>query len=244
MKIYNGIAKRTFVIILIFSVIYNFLSLFFYSKNIETINDFITFAYGYVDLWHINNIVNIVYWVLPQLILIIYLGDYIEVRLLNNAALIFTRTNMKINILLKFIRELFMKIYCFYLLQFILVLIIGGILGVKLFINTDTVFMMTRVILYNFLIILIVNSSSILYKSIYGVYLVLIIQLGMLYLSKLILNWNKYFLKYLFTTNTLLSLNRYGIGIDNHISLLYLFILILVVLIITLKVFKEKEILY
>ncbi|SKA92227.1 hypothetical protein SAMN05428976_11914 [Clostridium sp. USBA 49] len=244
MKISNRISKRTFVIVFICSIIFDFLGLFFYNKNIETINDFITFTYGYVDLWHINNIVNIVYWMLPQLILIVYLGDYIEVRLLKNATLIFTRTNNKINILLRFIRELFIQIFCFYLLQLILVLVIGGILNVKLFINIDIIFMMIRLILYNFFIILIVNSCSILFKSIYGVYLVLIIQLALLYLSNLILNWNKYFLKYLPTTNALLSLNKYGIGIENNISLLYLLILILVVIIVAINIFNKKEILY
>lgn len=63
MKISNRISKRTFVIVFICSIIFDFLGLFFYNKNIETINDFITFTYGYVDLWHINNIVNIVYWI-------------------------------------------------------------------------------------------------------------------------------------------------------------------------------------
>lgn len=244
MKIFNGITKRIFMVIFIFSIIFNFLGLFFYNRNIKTINDFITFTYGYVDLWHANNIVSIIYWILPQFILIIYLGNYTEVRLLKNATLIFTRTNKRIKIILKIFKELFIRICCFYLFQLILVIIIVGALNLKLFIDTNTVLIMIRLILYNFFIILVVNSISILFKSIYGVYLVLIMQLAMLYLSNLILSWNEYYLKYLPTTNALLSLNKFGVGIENNVSLLYLLILILVVIVITINIFSKKEILY
>lgn len=241
MNIFKRI-NREIINILLFSIVFSFLSLFFH--NTETINDFIAFTYGYVDLWHTNNIISMIRWMIPQLVLIIYLGNYIEVRLLKNATLIFTRTNKKIKILLKFVIELLVKTSCFYLLQFIVVLIIGGILNKSLVVNSETFFIIVRLILYNFFIILVVNSSSILFKSIYGVYLILIMQLAMLYISNFILSWNKYFLRYVPTTNALILLNKHGIGIENYSSIVYLLVLILVDIIISISIFNRKEVLY
>ncbi|KZN94746.1 hypothetical protein AZI98_17260 [Aeribacillus pallidus] len=234
--------KVSLIIVLLFSIIFNFLGLFFH--HINTTNDLISFTYGYVDLWHVNNVFSIIRWLLPQLILLVYLGNYIEVRLLKNATLIFTRTNKKMKILLQFILQLLFIICCFYLLQFMIVIIIGAILGLELVLNIETMFIIMRLILYSFLIILTVNSSSILFKSIYGVYLVLIIQLAMLYISNLILNWNSYFLVYIPTTNALVSLNDNGLGINNDSSIVYLLILIFIVIIISINIFNKKEVLY
>ncbi|MFR2315319.1 hypothetical protein, partial [Terrisporobacter sp.] len=87
------ITKSMYIFILC-SFVYNLLLSFMYIDS-KDINTLIINIYGNIDLLNLNYIAKIILWILPQIIIVKYLGNFFEENLLNNTSIIFTRTSKR-----------------------------------------------------------------------------------------------------------------------------------------------------
>lgn len=168
------ITKSMYIFILC-SFVYNLLLSFMYTDS-KDINALIINIYGNIDLLNLNYIAKIILWILPQIIIVKYLGNFFEENLLNNTSVIFTRTSKISYFLAKNIFNLFINLLIICLIQVICIIIISMITKVSVSINFITFLIIFRMILYYFLMLLIINGLSILCKSINIVYIVMLIK--------------------------------------------------------------------
>lgn len=240
MNINNLKLNKKIYIFILCSLIYNLLFSLMYI-NSKDINNLIINIYSNVNLLKVNHVTKIILWILPQIIIIRYLGNFFEENLLSNATVIFTRTSKRNYFLLKNIISLFINIVVFFMIQVICIIFISLIMKIPVSINFITILTISRMILYYFLLLLIINGLSVLWKSTNGVFIVMLVEVSMIYLSGMLLEHYNIMLKYLPINIGIISMNNLGIGINNLEAIIYCLLYILLFLILILFIFRKKE---
>ena len=209
------ITKSMYIFILC-SFVYNLLLSLMYTDS-KDINTLIINIYGNIDLLNLNYIAKIILWILPQIIIVKYLGNFFEENLLNNTSIIFTRTSK------------------------ICIIIISIITKIPVSINFITFLTIFRIILYYFLMLLIINGLSVLCKSINIVYIVMLIKVSMVYLSGMLLEYYNLIIKHLSINIGIISINDLGMGMFNIEAIIYCLLYIIFFSILTMFLFRKKE---
>lgn len=231
------------ILFLICSFLYNMILVYLYKSSAD-INSLIINIYSNIDLLDVTYITKIIFWLLPQLVVIMYTGNIFEDELLENSTIIFTRTNKRSSMLLKSTVNILVNIVIIFTIQIIFIIISSKIIRFDINFNFEMVLTVIRIMLYYFLISLIVNGFSILSKSIHGVYIVLIAQISMIYLANMLLNINEKIINYMPTSIGIMSTNDIGVGLNNAQALIYAMVVISIVLIVLVMIFRRKEIIY
>lgn len=227
-------------IFILCSFVYNLLLSLMYI-NSKDINDLIINIYGNIDLLNLDNITKIILWILPQIIIVRYLGNFFEDNLLDNTTVIFTRTSKRTCFLLKNIFSLFMNLLIVCIVQVICIIITSIIIKVSVSINFMTFLLIFRITLYYFLMLLIINGLTVLWRSINVVYIVMLLKISMVYLAGMLLEYYNLMIKYLPINIGIISINNLGIGINNIEAIIYCLLYIIFFLILILFLFRKKE---
>lgn len=233
------INKKIYIFILC-SLIYNLLLSLMYM-NSDNINTLIINIYSNVDLLRVENVIKIILWILPQIIVIRYFGNFFEENLLSNTTVIFTRTSKKSYFLLKNVFSLFLNIIIVCMIQVVSIIFVSIVIKVPVSINFMTFLIICRIILYYFLLLLIINGFSVLWKSINGVFIVMLLEIAMIYLSCMLLEYYQIMIKYIPVNIGIISINNFEMGLNNIESIIYCLVYIIFFLIVTLFLFREKE---
>ncbi|MCB2360025.1 hypothetical protein [Clostridium estertheticum] len=121
----------------------------------------LVYNYGYLELSSIKYLIPIILWSIPQMYLIYSLKDTIASSLYRNSVYIFTRTNKRSFWILKEFKILFFHIIFYYGVQFITVISMGYILGLKFYPINKSLFIILilfiLVCLTNYILILTIN---------------------------------------------------------------------------------------
>lgn len=232
---------KKFFLLSLFFILYNLIGFILYGNNIAEFNDLIIYFYGYVNLWDTKSIINIIFWLLPQIIIITMYGNLIEKSLLKNASVIFTRTNNRTKFILKILIFLLNKIALFYLSQMILSIVICILFKIKIIINIETAIMIIQIILYTFFSLITINILSIIFTATIGVYIEISLKLCMIYIISLLINTNSMIIKYIPTGNALLILSSVCSLINNKLAVLNLLYGIVIEIVICILIMKKKE---
>lgn len=121
-------------------------------------------GYGILYVEHIKYITPILTWIIPQVLLIYLLGNFLSECIHQNAVYIFTRSNKRKSWLLTQVSTLFVYVFSYSIVQFIVLLLIGYINNIKFPENYSQVesilLSMILVVMQNFIIILFINILS------------------------------------------------------------------------------------
>lgn len=222
------------------SFIYNLLLSFMYIGS-KDVNELIINIYSNIDLLHLDDIRKIILWIFPQLIIVRYFGNFFEENLLDNTTVIFTRTNKRSYFLLKNILSLFINFLIFFMVQVICIIIVSVINKIPVNIDLSSFLIVCRINLYYFLMLLIINGLSVLWKSINVVYIVMLLKMSMIYLSGMLLEYYNLTIKYLPINIGIIFYGSFNTGINNIEAITYCLLYILLFLIIILFLFRKKE---
>ncbi|MEG1409424.1 MAG: hypothetical protein RSD36_06230 [Terrisporobacter sp.] len=233
------INKKIYIFILC-SLIYNLLLSLMYM-NSDNINTLIINIYSNVDLLRVENVIKIILWMLPQIIMIRYFGNFFEENLLSNTTVIFTRTSKRSYFLLKNVFSLFLNIIIVCMIQVVSIIFVSIVIKVPVSINFMTFLIICRIILYYFLLLLIINGFSVLWKSINGVFIVMLVEITMVYLSGMLLEYYQIMIKYIPVNIGIISINNFGMGLNNIESIIYCLVYVIFFLIVTIFLFWKKE---
>ena len=233
------ITKSMYIFILC-SFVYNLLLSLMYTDS-KDINTLIINIYGNIDLLNLNYIAKIILWILPQIIIVKYLGNFFEENLLNNTSIIFTRTSKRSYFFAKNIFNLFINLSIICSIQVICIIIISMITKIPVSINFITFLTIFRIILYYFLMLLIIIGLSVLCKSINIVYIVMLIKVSMVYLSGMLLEYYNLIIKHLPINIGIISINDLGMGMFNIEAIIYCLLYIIFFSILTMFLFRKKE---
>ncbi|MDR2834193.1 MAG: hypothetical protein LBV67_10805 [Streptococcaceae bacterium] len=173
--------RKKYLILVIFSVLncaFGILTQGFGNDS----NESLALILGNVDLYHPNNVISMIRWLAPQLILLSFYGNILEEQLLKNATVIFTRTNKKNMTLVKVFSELLGKVILFFGMNVLIIWVFNFLFQNKIVLNSETVIAMLRLIFYSYFVILVVNSFSLFSKAVHGLYFTLVTQIGLIYL--------------------------------------------------------------
>lgn len=222
------------------SFVYNLLLSFMYIDS-KDINTLIINIYSNIDLLYLDDIRKIMLWIFPQLIIVRYFGNFFEENLLNNTTVIFTRTNNRSYFLLKNIFRLFINLLIFCIVQVICIIIVSIINKIQINIDLSSLLIVCRINLYYFLMLLIVNGLSVLWKSINVVYVVMLLKMSMMYLSGMLLEYYNLIIRYLPTNIGIIFNGNLNTCINNIEAIAYCLLYILLFLILILFLFRKKE---
>lgn len=227
--------------LIFFALCFNVMGFLFYRNDIQDVLNFIQYNYGYIDIWHINNVISILLWLLPHIVIIIYLGNFTDEYLLSNSTIIFTRTNKRSFFIIKSIIIILINIIEFYIIQFAILYILALFLNIKITFSYLIVVMLVKLILYDFIFVLLINIISLIYNSIIGAYASIISQIIMIYLLIISTQSNITIAKYLPISYVLFTLQNTNIQINISNSIIYFVIILFIEIIICVEIFKRKE---
>lgn len=186
-----------------------------YLTNLYGINSLegLFFAeYGFVDIKMIKYVTPFLKWVLPQMILMWILKEFVAGELDKSGVYIFTRTNRRGKWVIDKTYDLFKFVILFYFIMFLITYIIGTVVGYKmLYIYKGielilTIFILT--VLLNYEYILIINILSLKMDVLYSFLIALFVDIFSLLLSSFIYEYFKmkiYLLKLLPVSHGILA---------------------------------------
>src|SRR5699024_8212299 len=134
------------------------------------------FTYSSIDITSIDKLVSVIFFMLPQVLLVYMLGSSLYVNFKKNTIYVFTRTNSKVQWLLKQLGSLLGNVVLFYIVQFIIIMMISMIRGYHFFSLNDVkvmciVFLFQ--VLFGFLLVLLTNFLSFFIHITYSIVIVL-----------------------------------------------------------------------
>ena len=203
-------------------------------------------TYGYIGLKDYNLLfVTLLKWILPQLTMVLFWGNYLENNFIENAEMILTRTKNVRRYVVRFSMELFIAVMVMCAIYDMIIFIISCFsfgfpaVSARAWINMLIFF------LYLYGVVLSVNLLSIFMKAAYGVFAVMGMQIFFLEIVKLIygglLDRNLYGL--IPVSHVLFYLNENMFLIDQAYSVFYLISLIVIIIGFTIVVLKRREVL-
>lgn len=152
-----------------------------------TIETLLLTIYGGLDLSEIKQLIPVVSWLMPQLLIMYVLGNYISENLYNNATYIFTRTEKRYKWLLKNIMNLLVYCTFYYLIQYLLIAITSIITGADPIMTTESMFNIINIytlnILNSFLFILFINILSLFINELYSLIVGLTVNIGSIFMA-------------------------------------------------------------
>ncbi|WP_027400525.1 hypothetical protein [Anaerovorax odorimutans] len=231
---------------IIVSICTGFITYMFYNIGGFSFFDIFNKTYGYIGLKDYNLLfVTLLKWILPQLTIILFWGNYLENNFVGNAELILTRTKDVKKYVVSFSLELFVAVIVMSAVYYMVILIISvfsygiPVISAKAWIN------MLLYFLYLYGIVLIVNLFSLFMRAAYSVFVIMVIQIFFLGIVKLIydglIDMSVY--KLLPISSVLFYLNENEFSINKGYSVFYLVFLIVILIYLTVKVLRHKEIL-
>lgn len=220
-----------------------------FISNIAYTTDFqelFKFTYGYIDFKDYPSIISsIIKWIIPQLVMIFFWGDYLEENLLNQLKYILTRTG-KVD---KYIVSTYLKLLSIVLITcaflYTSTFIVTVVQGNNLNIDTYIIKSMAVYFMYMFLIIVMVNTLSIFVQAAYAVFIVLGTETVFLIITKLIFDGliSEKLYRLLPTSTILFYSNNNLMEWGAIYELLYLSLLITVAIFLNILFLKNKEVL-
>jgi hypothetical protein len=165
-------------IILIISIIlgyYHFSNLELYNIANLNLSLFIIYTVGHLE--QSQNIINVLFWMFPLLLLIYLLGDSVYDSLKKQTAYIFTRTNKRSIWYIKQSIRLLFNVTFFYLIYFAGILFVGSINHISISNKTDILIIgivLSCHIIGSYLILLLINLFSFYFKVTFAYLTVLI----------------------------------------------------------------------
>lgn len=227
------------------------------ESEINTVLDLYIRSYSMIYIQGLlDNIMNLIRWLIVHISLILIMYDYISQYFLRFGTLIFTRTNKRISFLKSRCIELFVLIFIFYFIQFLTSIVIGKInenaleLG-NLVITLKAILVLS---LYQFWILLIINLLCLVFNDRASIMIILFVEIGTLLFIKFFINIGIVFGKWSQLIPTIDSFiitnpdNPYMI-LNSHLkysynfSIIYLGILILITFIIGCLFIKKIDLL-
>ncbi|MEG0856443.1 MAG: hypothetical protein RSG52_08185 [Terrisporobacter sp.] len=127
------------------------------------------------------------------------------------------------------------------MIQVVSIIFVSIVIKVPVSINFMTFLIICRIILYYFLLLLIINGFSVLWKSINGVFIVMLVEITMVYLSGMLLEYYQIMIKYIPVNIGIISINNFGMGLNNIESIIYCLVYVIFFLIVTIFLFWKKE---
>lgn len=257
----KNIIKRLSLISIIFSILMTLQTIevakLFGNYTIETL---ILTIYGGLDLSEIKQLIPVVSWLIPQLLIMYVLGNYISVNLYSNAIYIFTRTEKRYKWLLKNIINLLLYCIFYYLIQYLSLVIICILTGAQVLMTTESMFNIINVyffiVLNSFLFVLFINILSLFINELYSLIVGLAVNIGSIFMAGFIYEFYEskiYMIKAIPFVQAFYSLHSDLIILQTYkkidyfhinnfpISFSYLYILILIILLVSLGTYRIRN---
>lgn len=193
-----------------------FISLFNISEltkyNIPNLNSshLIVFSYGYLDPSSIKQLIPVIIWISPQLLLIYLLGGSIYNNLQNKIIYTFTRTNKRIKWFFNQSNYLFINVFLFYLINFLITILVGSLNNIEIITKNVLIILIVLLIQVfgSYLLLLFINMLSLYFKISYSYVAVLSLTLFLIMFSGLIFEFSRShikFIKWLPTSQSFIS---------------------------------------
>lgn len=152
--------------ILILSILVNLYQLNsyqFYSSPTKDVGFWVLLTFGYLEPDNLLEIIPLLAWFLPQLFLILKLGNYIDLEMNRNAVYIFTRTNNKVGWLIKRYVEIFIYTTFYYFLFYLFTILFSLSMHLNIHLNDFVVilFLFIMQIITIYFILVIVNTITV-----------------------------------------------------------------------------------
>ena len=224
-----------------FSILFSLLILLMNKGDLNSYNEYFIFLYGYLDLWNIENIFSLLFWLMPQLFLLSIYGNFIENNLLSNSSIIFTRTNKKEKCMLCYLAYLLGQVIVFNIVMNISHLIIYYIFFHSVPINLETFQYAITVLLWESMILVLANILSLIMKSSVAFLSVIILQCIMIsFVSICIVNKLR-IIRYIPISCILFCLSKAGVPWHFSPAIRYLLLLAIIESICGLILLKYHE---
>ncbi|OXM16589.1 DUF2705 family protein [Paenibacillus herberti] len=157
----------------------------------QSLDDFISSAYGTINLSNVQNVIPVLIWMLPLLVLNFILGDYIDKQLNQHAVYIFTRTEKRKEWLTAQAISLFSYVIYFHILLQVFLVTFGYVSGFRalspITMWGNVVLGMITFFLSNILAVFIINLLSLRMNTVPSAAFIIAYQSVVLYLSGIML---------------------------------------------------------
>lgn len=208
--------------------------------------DFYNKTYGYIGLKDYTLLfVTLLKWILPQLAMILFWGNYLENNFVENAEMILTRTKNVRRYVVCFSMELFIAVMVMCAIYDMIIFIISCFSFGFHAVSTEAWINMLIYFLYLYGVALSVNLLSIFTKAAYGVFAVMGVQVLFLAIIKSIYDGllERSLYGFIPVSHVLFYLNEKMFSIDQAYSVFYLISLIVIIIGSTIVVLKRREVL-
>ena len=254
----KNIIKKLSLVSIIFSIIMSLQSIEvskLFGEN--TIEALLLTIYGGMNLSEIKKLVPVISWMIPQVLFMYIMGDYISKNLYKNAIYIFTRTEKRYKWILNNIINLFLYCSYYYIVQYLTVIILGLVTGLRILEVNRGIFIIGSsyllVVLNSFLFVLFINILSLFINEMHSLIVGLSINIGSIFFAGFIYEFSENkvglitgmpFIQGLYSLHSdpiilqsYKQMNYFHIH-NFHISFSYLYILILSILLMSLGVYR------
>ncbi|WP_054949330.1 DUF2705 family protein [Numidum massiliense] len=154
----------------------------------DTIQCLFVLAYGDLNIEAIKYVIPVIFWLVPQIVLLYLLGDYITRDLEQHAVYIFTRTERRTSWLLAKLVNVWLFV-CFYFAVLLLVTaVVGTIFGFRLAIGAPDIALIVYeyalLVLLNVMNLFLINLLSLKINVTFSTVSVLAVNIGCLFCAQ------------------------------------------------------------